>query len=492
MKRILAIILSVSILIVGMSNFTFAQGVSSVDKYYAVDYCKTQSTICGSSPEQFTYLMDFVREMTNSIKTIGTASPYLGAYVSPNRFKWTSFSPPQQTLANKFVTNLSKKATFSIATIAILASPVNLAGLKDMFWWIALLTKDYVFLRDSKLVEKTESIVTDKQYQLGLWGWWAQIVTAQNQEIMRGIIKKYEEKWLLQTSESRISDSVTYSQITALMLQILSTAKWYLYFGTRTRTFWSSDKTKWLHVGLGIDAWIAIQTDYNCVKWSEHICSAEHMKIGKTFAQAFSSLFGKNSKGATALKTIKDASNRLSQLFLPSQEQSDQFIARQQSLLVSMYGTKEVSMSKWLKGLLIDPFKKTWTDIKQSASDVVNDAKSYRTIPQDLKTTVQNIPPPSYLTEDPLLADVVTKSVDSYIADVLASQAVDLDIVSMSELKDFSSSWSQGVTPAFAVLSRQIASIRNDLIGSKEKDNTIIKSLWTACHDQCGRWWSCR
>lgn len=87
MKRILAIILSVSILIVGMSNFTFAQGVSSVDKYYAVDYCKTQSTICGSSPEQFTYLMDFVREMTNSIKTIGTASPYLGAYVSPNRFK---------------------------------------------------------------------------------------------------------------------------------------------------------------------------------------------------------------------------------------------------------------------------------------------------------------------------------------------------------------------------------------------------------------------
>ncbi|MEI7557799.1 MAG: hypothetical protein WCJ45_03020 [bacterium] len=93
-----------------------------------------------------------------------------------------------------------------------------------------------------------------------------------------------------------------------------------------------------------------------------------------------------------------------------------------------------------MKGLLIDPFKKTWTDIKQSASDVVNDAKSYRTIPQDLKTTVQNIPPPSYLTEDPLLADVVTKSVDSYIADVLASQAVDLDIVSMSELKDFSSS----------------------------------------------------
>ncbi|MEI7557798.1 MAG: hypothetical protein WCJ45_03015 [bacterium] len=70
------------------------------------------------------------------------------------------------------------------------------------------------------------------------------------------------------------------------------------------------------------------------------------MKIGKTFAQAFSSLFGKNSKGATALKTLKDASNRLSQLFLPSQEQSDQFIARQQSLLVSMYGTKEVSMSK--------------------------------------------------------------------------------------------------------------------------------------------------
>lgn len=78
-------------------------------------------------------LMDFVREMSNSIKTIGTASPYLGKYVNPNRFKGTLFSPPPQPFQSKLVTNLLQKATFSIATIAILASPVNLAGLKDMF-----------------------------------------------------------------------------------------------------------------------------------------------------------------------------------------------------------------------------------------------------------------------------------------------------------------------------------------------------------------------
>lgn len=72
------------------------------------------------------------------------------------------------------------------------------------------------------------------------------------------------------------------------------------------------------------------------------------------------------------------------------------------------------------------------------------------------------------MTEDPLLANLVTKSIDAYIADVLASQAVDLEIASLSEV--------QGVTPSFLTLSRQIATIKN-IIGTKENDKTIANNL---------------
>ncbi|MEI6672347.1 MAG: hypothetical protein WCL02_03080 [bacterium] len=54
-----------------MSNFSFAQSIPPVDDPTDAKYCSTQSAICGTAPEQFTYLMDFVREMMNAIKTIG-------------------------------------------------------------------------------------------------------------------------------------------------------------------------------------------------------------------------------------------------------------------------------------------------------------------------------------------------------------------------------------------------------------------------------------
>jgi hypothetical protein len=55
-----------------MSNFSFAQN-TSVPASDPTDsnYCKNQSSVCGTAPEQFTFLMDFVREMMNAIKTIG-------------------------------------------------------------------------------------------------------------------------------------------------------------------------------------------------------------------------------------------------------------------------------------------------------------------------------------------------------------------------------------------------------------------------------------
>ena len=58
------------------------------------EYCKS-ATICGSAPDEFSLMLEFVEELANSIKTIGTEGSYLGQYVNPNRFVGNTFSPPK-------------------------------------------------------------------------------------------------------------------------------------------------------------------------------------------------------------------------------------------------------------------------------------------------------------------------------------------------------------------------------------------------------------
>jgi hypothetical protein len=43
--------------------------------------------ICASSPKEFSLLLTLCRDLLQSIKTMGTTSPYLGKYVHPNRFQ---------------------------------------------------------------------------------------------------------------------------------------------------------------------------------------------------------------------------------------------------------------------------------------------------------------------------------------------------------------------------------------------------------------------
>jgi hypothetical protein len=72
MKKIIALSLVLCVLIISVSNFSFAQNTNIPPVSDSTDslYCENQSSVCGTAPEQFTQLMDFVREMTNSIKTI--------------------------------------------------------------------------------------------------------------------------------------------------------------------------------------------------------------------------------------------------------------------------------------------------------------------------------------------------------------------------------------------------------------------------------------
>jgi len=482
MKKHIAPYIILCLIITYVSNFSFAQNTNLPDPDDTTDarypaYCATQSSVCGTAPEQFTYLMDFVREMMNAIKTIGPEWEYLGQYVNPNRFQWSVFVAPKKTVAGKLLRNIDQKLKFGLATTAIFASPVNFAGLKDMLWGVVLLSKNQVFLRDNKLIEQLETQLNDKKYELGLWGWWNEQIIPENIALMKQIISDYSGKLLLIPS-STIRVGVSYNNITSLLTQILSSAKNFLYFGTTAQldsmSRWSYSQG--IFVGFSPDSMATIKREYNCARWPYYICSSEKTK----FKDAWSKMWkGIQLWSSETTKTFNDAVDRLWEIF--SKEQSQSFKDREDDLLKSMYGTTK--MSTWT---LSDALKKSWAGIKKSGAeigeemvDLASDIETFRTFPEYIKGTVENIPPSLDIPPVTVFTTDITTHIDTYVYDVLNSQQTDLDLVSMVEV-----SW---VTPAFAVLGQQLLAIKNNVLGDKEKDNSLIKSLQMASELQCER-----
>ena len=477
----------VSFLITVVGNFSFSADILTVPPTPAeieTAYCSTQSSVCGTAPEQFTFLMDFVREMTNAIKTIWTDWTYLGKYVNPNWFVWNTFTPPKQSLLTKALTNISQKLQFGVATTAIFSSPSNVAGLKDMLWWVVLLAKNHVFLRDNKLVEQMESLVDNKKYELGLWWWWYAQIIPQNRTILTDIIKKYIDKWLL--TEWSVNDGAMYNNVTSLLTQTLTAAKSFLYFGSIDQfssiTKWGADQP--IFIRFNDVAFQKIQRDYNCARWPNYICSAQHQSLKKIFSTTWKSLFGSGWSLKSVTKTVKLANERLSQIF--SKNQTQAFKDREAELLKSMYGTTKVSkgtLSDSLKKSW-DSIKKTWTGLAQEFVDLGNDVNTFRTFPKNLKGTVQALPPSPNPVDYSSGTLNIIKTLDAYVSDIFVSQKTDLDLVSLTEVR--------GVTPAFAVLWQQIAVIKNSILGGKDVNNSLIQGLWVSCELQCGNWWLCR
>lgn len=490
MKKIIAPYILLCVVFTWVSNFSFAADpipvptASEVAFALEKSYCETQSSVCGTAPKDFTALLDFVREMTNSIKTIGTEWSYLGQYVNPNRFKWNIFTAPQQSIVGRVARNVSQKIKFGFATTAIFSSPVNVAGLKDMLWWVVLLSKNQVFLRDNKLVEQLESQVNDKKYELGLWGWWYEQVNPENRVIMQGIIKKYIDSWLL--TGWRINAGVSYNNITSLLTQMLSAAKSFLYFGSTDQ--FNSISRGAADQGISLrfnDLAIAtLQRNYNCARWPHYICSSESKKFKEGMSKLWKSF---TLWSASTKKTFKDANDRLWDIF--AKDQSKAFQDREAELLKSMYGTKKTTPGK-----LIDvKYEETngsattladiWAWIGDAASAVSKVAvKSRNILTHDIREekkvqdTIANI---KYTGPD-----TVIQLIDIYIDDIFLNQQTDVEFVRMAEVQD--------VTAAFKVLWDQLSVIKNDILGGKDKDNSLIWSLWVACELQCGRWWLCR
>ncbi len=441
-------------------------------------YCQS-TTICGTVSQPLSLLMDFVNEMINTIHTQGTEWTYLGQYVNPNRFQWSVFAPPAQTVVSRVARNVSQKLKFSMATTAIFFNPVNFWGAKDIAGWTTLLTKNKVFLRDTKLIETLESQLATKKYELGVGGGWYEQINNQNLMIMRNILQKYIEAGIFQPW-SVINDGVSYNNITSMLTSILSAAKSFLYFDTISQfdqiSRWGTDGVR---IIFDSGAMSVMKTDYSCARGITNPCDSNIKKFKDTIKTLIANT--KNS-WSDSLETFTDAIDRLGDIF--SKNPSDEFTTREEELLKSMYGSTKIGS---IKKPLNFSVEETNGNILSTISGISNSftrswkALTDKSVPAT-QEKVENIQKKTLVNT--MSQDVFVTIMNQYLLDVFVSQTVDQDISISSEVKD--------ITPAFTALGIQIQAIKDDILGWKEKKNSLISSLGEACELQCGRWGKCR
>lgn len=466
--------------------------------------CKN-STICGTAPDMFVMMLDFVRDILNSIKTIGTEWEYLGEYVSPNRFQGNDFVPPQKTLVGKVARNTMQKLTFVTALSAVFSDSSDRWGVKEAVGNTILVAKNEVFLRDNTLVEKMESLLNDKKYELGMGGWRYTGVSDINLVIMNTILEDYKKKWLF-IDDSFISKSATYSDITSVLSKILSAMKNFLYFDT-TDQFISIRENQDIKVFFSPEVITSLQNSYDCARGFLDVCDKNKTTF-KTIRKDISTK--RKTSPLDNKKVFSDANDRLKLLFTAnkSEEQKKEFDDIQYQLVWSTYARSGLIRD----GVLFDTTNmfsenegslwKVWSafgDLGRWIADTTVMVATWAaaiftgTLPL-ISRTRKIIRKPSDRVknyDDVIVGEVPLFGNEQYatilkssVVDIFDRQIIDQELVGYVEVKD--------ITPAFAILGDQISTIKTNVIWNKDTDNTLIKSLGEACETQCGRGGLCR
>lgn len=455
--------------------------------------------ICASSPKEFSLLLTLCRDLLQSIKTMGTTSPYLGKYVHPNRFQWDAFMPPEQNVLDKTLSSVDQALDFSVATTAIFSSPQQFGWAKDVLAWILVLFKNEVFLRDMRLLEDVQATLSQKKYELGLAGGWFSSINEPNRKQLQSILDSYIKKGLL-SQWSFIKEGTLYNHITSLVGGILSATQSFLYLDKDVETdplaslstrSWVKWQGNTLQVVFSSWALHAMDAQYACAQWTTNICSKENSVLSSGISLFTSFASSQKDAGLSAWKKIKDASKRLTQVF--SARPSDEFKNREKELLTSYYGNQAYAEKRWtsltwflsslvsvstenssspLKDMKFDP-KGAYISLKDMFNHRRKIALDQQNLSKDSVAVVKEGMQEAWLLSD---ASSFEGSISLGLQDMLSFQEADFLSVSLSDVKDF--------TAIFAILGKQIHAI-NDLIGTK--DDWLLQTLSTCADLQCSQ-----
>lgn len=346
------------LLIIGglfINNLSFAQETNDCN-------------VCMTSAEEFDMLLNMTNELVNYIKTTGKEWEYIWDYINPNRYEWTKFNPPS---TKKRLTNLVLQAESVITTTALIISPRKVAWLDNYFYWFMLMFKNKVFPRDYKKILDMESRISDKIFELWLWGWYLEKINEKNTNDIKKILEKYKEKWLL--SNYYISKDITYRNVVDQANSITS----------KLKNFLATNSTKQF-LKLNGNLTLNINTEKLKNLDSAYQCSNQ---CNETLTTLWNSV---NDINETMKSWVKNSSQAISKSIKKFKEEI--WWIKKSNMF------KEIIQTNWLTGTEeniqwiweADKMNKKDTKTSQSIKDKKTEIQSQTTTWRDTKSLIRN------------------------------------------------------------------------------------------------------
>ena len=246
--------------------------------------------------------------------------------------------------------NFDKRQSYIRATTELLGI-YGIDIIKDGWLGFLAASQPFAILRDYQLLLDIDTLVGDKIYEIGIAGWYSKALQEDQIAQVKTLLQNNSGKWKIFTDQIDVSDSLSSTQLLALLLRLSNRFKkvlvlWWLPTDN-TITVWWWSKTQ---VKLNKDFFDILQKSYACTR-----IGTSWKTCGSSFA-----IFKSNIKSIVSwfvekwpkqsLKKIDTASKRLATraLQITNQTESDfykknidDYTQRESELLSAQWQKKE-------------------------------------------------------------------------------------------------------------------------------------------------------
>lgn len=465
--------------------------------------CWSNPPVCSATPQSMNLYLDFQDELATLLKT----NKFETATIAVSQWEWGIFSNELLELeklqnfddslagqALKIFYVTSARSATALITSAFLFELSALSTLADNTVSLTILFHDRPIVRDWAKLLNIERTLNQTAYYLGEA--WDITKTIANTDQIQLLMKKYEEKGLLQKSES-FPSSIKYTALISSAVSLNIVLKAFLAYGSiQPLENW---KFGWSSIVFSTGRIQQLKTDYQCTRWNAGFkCNKPWKHLSQNLKTLVNSV---ENQGKWSRNQISQSWKELVQAIgtfpggalanLKGKSSDSYLTEREKILLRNIYGldttrmTKDealsiISLSKTTKNQwksTTKEFNKSWETIKNAGKDVW---KFIKKVGNSIKELIKNIGKkaekntPEWQIKKESRAekfeDTLRKNLEVVMLLKLQADTVSDTSTNISLTQQF---WE------LSVLTQKLL----DTIGSKDKN--LRKTLNSVCSYQC-------
>lgn len=446
---------------------------------------------CWSSPLHVTLINSFITEMLWTIKTIGSEAPYAGKYVPPSRFDSGKFVAPKQSLLSK-TTRRARETLWS--ALAVRRIHLEFSDLANIWDSLAVIARNKTVIRDRNKVGNIEQIINKKKYELSVWWWRTDKIAWVTLDNMKDIIERYKWLWVL-AAWTEVNAWSEYGDLIMLLWRTSSSLKHLVALGGENRAAKEKEITFQLRkrgrtaIEIEKNAIEQINSDYQCTKM--YACEDSRWSIQEEIKKIWE--IYKNWRNG-AKTEIKRANSELVKAY--SKENLKKIVTENAIFNQLSWAINEVK----------DIGKRAKYEMENSAvyqqiqvrtdSNWTESSNNWTTTTTTSDWKFTHTPSQKW---DPTINDIIKKTTATITTWDLKKEEIinnfttritnSIALIKNEKQNTTNKYWAldkpDHILWKFIILSERINVINNDIIGSKDIDNCLIKNLWLLCEKQC-------